>query len=558
MEQANTSLTIKISGKNQRGEQFQEVARLEAFGNFGVLIHTLQPLDLGDVMHIAGNNNKPIACGEVIWVRGGDSPSVEVLLHRNTNIDEVVSVNESVVPQKTAMLPNLASGATRPLQMKSAESLSGKTSSLSATSLSGAKSVDTTKSIPSSSNSNVETENVNEGETVACSSCNKANPITNKSCKYCGSYMSRGTSTLRSNTLGKIVQDVKAAHSGGASTESTDSTASQIKSGATSISGKTPSLSQPRLDTNTSSTESISSSTSSVRPSRPSRNESAGNVARMSAQDRKKLEALAQQQKIGLVALVIFVLLFAATFLPIGSSLEPSPLDVVEQTGCLHVNSLKRQATDLNKTGELEYWTQDKNKTTVQFIRKAITAGNAVTEVDNLVNAGAEVHGYWCPKAESKLVTQAQLPKNLTGLWAFKPTGARAKEAGDFTLQLVGRSLVIKEKVTQTEVDRTKDIKQATYFTGQQKLNVILNDVSGAKVNAASLREFNFYLPSGQDPLPSVEGVLSNTVRPFYTGEYKDSSGQTGVKDILMYIFGGLAGLSLLYLGVNFYQTRSL
>lgn len=564
MEQANTSLTIKISGKNQRGDQFQEVAKLESFGNFGVLIHTLQPLGLGDVMHITGNNNKPIACGEVIWVRSGDSPGVEILLHRNTNIDEVVSVNESVVPQKTAMLSNPSAGATRPLQMnKAAESLSsGKTSSLSPSSLSGAtsKSIDSGKSIPSSSN-NAESETINEGESIVCSSCNKANPVTSKSCKFCGSYLSRSTSTLKSNTLGKIVQEVKAAHSTGTSSDSSTDTTSQNKSVNTSISGKIPSSGSSKTETktesNTLSGDSINSSSSSVRSSRQ-RKENTSGAVKVSAQNKQRLNALAQQQKIGLVVLALFSILFAATFLPIGSSLEPSPLDVVEQTGCLHVSSLKRQTSDLGRSGELEYWMEDKDKTTVQFIRKPLTAGNASVEVENLIKSGAEVHGYWCPKAESKLVTKAQLPKNLAGLWTFNPKGARAKDAGSFTLQLIDRTLVIKEKVAQADIDRTKDIKQATYYTGQQKLTIILNDVGSAKVNAATLRELNFYLPSGQDPIPSVEGILSNTVRPFYIGEYKDASGEIGIKGILVYVFGSLAGLSLLYLGFNFYQMKSL
>lgn len=560
MEQANTSLTIKISGKNQRGEQFQEVARLESFGNFGVLIHTLQPLGLGDVMHITGNNNKPIACGEVIWVRSGYNPGVEILLHRNTNIDEVVFINESVAPQKTAALPNLSSGATRPLTMsKAAESFSssGKTSPLSLNSLSGVtnKSADTGKSTPSLSGG--ESEPI-EGESIVCSSCSKANPVTSKSCKFCGSYLSRNTTTLKSNTLGKIVQEVKASHSGGTISDNPIDTTGQNKSGATtSVSGKNSSINPSKTEASTLSGDSISTP-SSVRPSRPQRPDNTGAGVKVSAQAKQKLNALAQQQKIGLVILVLFSVLFAATFLPIGSSLEPTPLDVVEQTGCLHISSLKRQTSDLGRSGELEYWTQDKEKTTVQFVRKPLTAANAGVEVENLLKIGAEVHGYWCPKAESKLVTKAQLPKNLTGLWTFNPTGARAKDAGAFTLQLVDRTLVIKEKVAQADVDRTKDIKQATYFTGQQKLTIILNDVGNTKVSTATLRELNFYLPSGQDPIPSVEGVLSNTVRPFYIGEYKDASGQMDIKGILIYVFGGLAGLSLLYLGFNFYQMKSI
>ncbi|KAF0223318.1 MAG: hypothetical protein FD167_4965, partial [bacterium] len=299
------------------------------------------------------------------------------------------------------------------------------------------------------------------------------------------------------------------------------------------------------------------STSSANKRNRSSRNESTGSI-KVSTKDRERLNTLAQQQKIVLIVLGLFSVLFAATLLPIGSSLEPTPLDVVEQNGCLHVSALKRQTADITRTGELEYWTEDKDKTSVQFVRKQITAGNAGVEVENLVKAGAEVHGYWCPKAESKLVTKAQLPKNLTGLWTFNPSGSKAKDAGQFSLQLKDRTLVIKEKIAQVDLERTKDIKQATYYTGQQKLTVVLNDVGSTKVNAATLRELSFYLPSGQDPLPSVEGVLSNTVRPFYIGEYKDSSSQRDIRQILMYVFGSLAALALVYLGVNFYQIKSV
>lgn len=562
MEQGDTSLTVKISGKNQRGEQFQEVAKLEAFGNFGVLIHTLQPLGLGDVIHISGNNNKPIACAEVIWIRGGDTPSLEILLHRNTDIAEVVAVNESVVPQKTSALPSLsgAGGVTRPLQMSKAnDSLpSGKTSSLTSNSLSGAtnKSIDTSKSIPSSSSSNVESDNNGEAADLVCSSCNKANPVTSKSCKFCGSYLSRGTSTLRSNTLGKMVEEVKAAHASGTTDNITDSSSQNKSPLANSLSGKTSSSSSNKSENNRSLSGETSSSSINKRPSRPSSETTSGTV-RTSAKDKEKLNTLVQQQKIALIAVVVFSMLLVATFIPLGSSLEPTSLDVVEQTGCLHVSALKRQTADIGRTGELEYWTQDKEKN-VQFVKKQLTAGDAGTEVDNIIKSGTEIHGYWCPKAESKLVTKAQLPKNLAGLWTFNPTGPRAKDAGAFSLQLRDRTLVMKEKIAQAEVDRTNDIKQATYYTGQQKLAVILNDLGSTKVNAAILRELTFYLPSSQDPMASAEGVLSNTVRPFYIGEYKDPTAQTDIRQILMYIFGGLAALSLGYLVFNFYQIKSV
>jgi hypothetical protein len=88
MDQANNTITVRISGKNLNGESFQEIATLEQFGNFGVLIHTAQPLRLSDRVHICGQNGEPLASAEVVWVRPGELPAVEALLHRNLEASE--------------------------------------------------------------------------------------------------------------------------------------------------------------------------------------------------------------------------------------------------------------------------------------------------------------------------------------------------------------------------------------------------------------------------------------------------------------------------------------
>lgn len=551
MEQGNTSLTVKISGKSSFGKEFQEVAKLESFGNFGVLIHTKQPLSLGDVMHICGGNNKPIASAEVVWVRSGNSPGVEVLLHRNTDLNEIIAINESITPAKTAMLPT-SGGATKNLtSTKFNEPTSGKIPNLSSLANSNTMGLNQATSNLTSSNVTEEASTLDQG--IICPSCNKSNTANSKSCKFCGSYLSRNsgaTSTLRSNTLSKTVQEVKAAH---ANTTNTNESESQNKIPT----GPTPPPSTNKSETNSTPTNTASGNTGKRPISKESRSDNT-RPAKVSAQDRAKLATLAQQQKLGLVALVIFSLILIATFLPIGSSLQPTPLDVIDQNGCVHVSVVKRQTNDAARSGELEYWTQDKAKTTVQFVKKQITVGDAGKEVDNLGKQGAEVHGYWCPKAESKLATgNVQLPKILNSNWNFKPTGEKSKEASTFSLQLKEKTLIVKEKIGQTEVDRTADIKQATYYTGQQKLAVTLNNIASSKVNAATLKEITFYLPSSQDPVAAAEGVLTNTLRPFYVGEYNAQASSLDIKKVVTYVSAALVFLSLAFLGFNFYQSRS-
>ena len=551
MEQGNTSLTVKISGKSNFGKDFQEVAKLESFGNFGVLIHTKQPLSLGDVMHICGGNNKPIASAEVVWVRGGNSPGVEVLLHRNTDLSEIIAINESITPAKTAMLPT-SGGATKNLtSTKFNEPTTGKIPNLSSLASSNTMGLNQATSNLTSSSVTEEASSLDQG--IICPSCNKSNTANSKSCKFCGSYLSRNsgaTSTLRSNTLSKTVQEVKAAH---ASTNTTNESESQNKIPT----GPTPPPNTNKSESSTTPTTTTSGNTGKRPVSKESRSDNT-RPARVSAQDRAKTATLAQQQKLGLVALVIFSLVLIATFLPIGSSLQPTPLDVIDQNGCVHVSVVKRQTNDAARSGELEYWTQDKAKTTVQFVKKQITVGDAGKEVDNLGKQGAEVHGYWCPKAESKLATgNVQLPKILNSNWTFKPTGEKSKEASIFSLQLKEKTLIVKETVGQTEVDRTPDIKQATYYTGQQKLAVTLNNIASSKVNAATLKEITFYLPSSQDPVAAAEGVLTNTLRPFYIGEYNAQASSLDIKKVVTYVSAALVFLSLAFLGFNFYQSRS-
>lgn len=549
MEVGDTSLTVKISGKDSKGKNFQEAARLEAFGSFGVLIYTEQSLGLGSVIHVCGGDNKPIASAEVVWIRGGDSPSVEVLLHRSTDLEEVAALNENVTPVVSGATRNLISGIgdkTAPLPSFGSSLSSSKSPEAS---------IKHTPSVSPSTSSNADSEASDSESEIICNSCNKSNPVTSKSCKFCGSYLSRSTSTLRSSTLSKAVQEVKAAHTSSSTSSTTDSGSTKSTNSTNSQSSQKPSSSSTSKGETTQSMDSGLSAPSGAvkRPVRESRSEA---TARVSAQDRAKAANLVKQRNMSLVALIIFVVVLLGTFVPIGEALSPTPLDVIEQNGCLPVNNVKRQTTDSNRSGELEYWTQDKAKTSVQFVKKQINIGEASKEIDGLAQAGAEIHGYWCPKADSKLNSNITLPTVLSFIWKLKPTGEKAKDVGEISLQLKDRTLVVKEIISGAEIDRTKDIKQATYYVGQQKLSLSL-DATGAKVSSPTVKELTFYLPSNQDPVPVAEGVLTNTVRPFYIGEYINPGGSTDIRQLLRYIFGALVVLTLGFLGFNFYQSRS-
>lgn len=135
MDSANGSLKVKISGKNSLGEQFQEIADMEQFGNFGVLIYTSQSLKLSDRIFISGAKGEPIANAEVVWLRGGDLPAVEALLYRGLEKGESISAEAAAAVKPTeaaAENPAAASlnAAARGAASSAAKPPAGKTGSL--------------------------------------------------------------------------------------------------------------------------------------------------------------------------------------------------------------------------------------------------------------------------------------------------------------------------------------------------------------------------------------------------------------------------------------------
>src|SRR5262245_51480452 len=102
MDSLNGSLKVKISGKNSLGEQFQETANLEQFGNFGVLIYTSQSLKLSDRIFICGAKGETIANAEVVWLRGGEFPAVEALLYRGSEKGESIPAEAAAAAARTA------------------------------------------------------------------------------------------------------------------------------------------------------------------------------------------------------------------------------------------------------------------------------------------------------------------------------------------------------------------------------------------------------------------------------------------------------------------------
>jgi hypothetical protein len=529
MDRANNILTVKIAGKNQRGEAFEEFARVEPFGSFGMLVHTEQTLALSNVLHICGANGNPIASAEVIWVRGGTTPAVEVLLHRNLDLAELAASISEVTAPTPPLSASASAGETERAAGSTAANIPAATVSAATSSSSSFSSPVTTKSSLSTSSESTEAQS----EQISCPNCNKPNPINSKSCKYCGVYLSRSMSSSKAE--GK-----EALGASGESLKSISGDQAKLTSGA----------SLPRFES--------APTTSGVRRPREEPASPRANKA-VTAKAKEQQQTLAQYRKIAFVALTVLVILLAATFMPGLGGSTPTRIDVVQQSGCLDVNALKRPPANGAATGEMEIWTQSDNGA-VQFLRREITAGDASGELDKMARSGLKLHGYWCPKYDSRPANsnEVQLPEILGLPWSLKPVGANAASIGELTLQYKDKTLRLKEIVNQNTLDRTKDIKQATYYSGLQKIVVKFDDTT-ANVNAPVLRELSFYLPSSQDPAAAAQGQLTNTVRPYYLAQPDTQQGSgAGLLFIIQVVTAIAIALTLLYLLFNFYRSRAL
>lgn len=543
MDRTNKSINIVISGKNFAGEDFKENAQLESFGSFGMLIYTNQKLRLGDVMHICGTNGKPLASAEAVWVRGGDTPAIEVLLHRNTDLAELRagmrSMEEQMASQSSAAAA--ASKATRALSKGTGVTSLLGTNSDSNAGLSASNSV---------SASDVASMNDTSSETINCPSCSRANPINAKSCKFCGVYLSRGGPGA---TRALDFKNINASASVNNSTSANNSLSPAATANATT----------PLVNKEESSTPpaSIPSPVSAPAPAakRPARETASPKQQKTNVAEKKaSMENLQQFRKIAFISLTVLVIILAVTFLSFGSTaFSPTPIGIVEQKNCYEIGSLKRQVSDTSIAGEIDVWGQVNNGS-IQFIRHDSSAEAAIAEAEKLTNTGIKLHGCWCQKLPTKNTNDASaLPSILSSIWALKPTGEN-QYANEYRIQFKDNVLLIKEIIGSNTLERTPDIKQVLYYTGVKKLVVKLGDTT-ANVSAPALQELTFYLPSNQDTAAAAEGQLSNSVRAYLTAQPNGQEGSSATLILIVRIVLGFAiFINLGYLVTNFSQANKL
>lgn len=310
MDQSNNTITVKISGKNKQGEPFQELATLEQFGNFGVVIHTTQELRLSERISICGRKGEAIASAEVVWVRAGDLPAVEALLYRNQEAAEAQQPQAAAAP----------AGETQPQQPAPATKGRAATGSLSPT-------------VPS----NVPA-------------------------------VGRGTASGRTSATAGLSRNADE------TAEKELSQSGTFRADRSLSTSSTKRLPRERRD-------------ETIEP-RQTRQ-----LAQAAAQNNAKIATLQQHRKMALAALVVFAIFFVAAMLPVGSA-APTPIDMLEQEGCLETGKIKDQASE-SSLGDLECWTQANNGA-VQFVRREdITLPQTAEELTTLRRGGLTPRGYW-------------------------------------------------------------------------------------------------------------------------------------------------------------------
>lgn len=544
MDQTITALKIKISGKNTRGEAFQETTRLEAFGSFGVLIYTTQPLGLSDLIHICGENNKPVASAEVVWIRGGATPAVEVVLHKQTNIDELIAANETIASNVKPSASELTASKSAPVKPLAAnEPKSSSTSKLeTSTATTEAEMAELIKEIPD--------------DEAVCPSCNKTNAPKSKSCKFCGSYISRGMNTLRSGKVNKATVDAVRAAAKQNEAES-NSTLPTSNSGnvnkPSSPSNKTATLASNKTSTLPSDKAPEASSEKPKPVRKPTVSAAAASVA-----TKAEVASLLFYRKIAIVVIIVFGIVLAGTLIPAGvENLSATRFEMVQQKGCTSVSSLARSGIT-NTSGELEYWFESKD-VKVQFARKEATGSVAAQDIENITKEGKKVHGFWCPKGDSSLVPgTAAVPDILTLPWTLKPADGKAV-SGEISLRWQNKSMILKEMIGDKQIDRSGDIRSITFYNGQQKVAIHLDPIRAGNFNAPSAKEILFYMPSNQDSAAAADIELTNSSHLAYMAQPGSASGGGfDFRQIILITSGACIGIALLYVGYNFYRVRSL
>lgn len=504
MDRSNTRLTIKIAGKNMQGEPFQETAALESFGNFGALIFTPQQIRLGDLLHICGVDGEPLASAEVVWVRTGDMPALEVLLHRSL---EPVQAFAMPAPTPTISAPP-------PVSASASSSIAAAPPSASFPAASADNSRDVTKSDTPAGN-----------EMAFCPACNKPNPLQMKSCKYCGSYLTRSSGGVTRAAIEGAKQDPRSS----AAIKSDSSTASSMSrrsrpSGATETTTPLP----------------------------------AKSIKEKAPANKSALESLKYSRKVATIAFIVLAIILTVIVAPLGV-IKPTEVEVLVQPGCLDVNTVKSQTNTDDTKGLLDYWTLSDNGA-VQFIRREdITAGQAAVEIDSIQKTGLKTRGCWCPRKETTTVKDSsQMPKTMASGWSLKPVGTNAATLGEVSIQWKDSKLYLAETVKQKTLSR--NISKVIYYSGMNKLFVKLGDDTQASVDSPVLKELIFYVPSGQETITAAEGRLTNSAYQIYLAQPGSQQGNFpfSIRQVAAAVLA-LALLSLLiYLTINHSRIRAI
>ncbi|MBL8152445.1 MAG: hypothetical protein JNN15_21170, partial [Blastocatellia bacterium] len=300
---------------------------------------------------------------------------------------------------------------------------------------------------------------------------------------------------------------------------------------------------------------------------RSGRNSSTSNITEQKSSkgskiDPKKLEklnTLTQYRKVALVVLLVMVVILGVLFSPFGKP-DSTKFALLQQNGCVEVSSLDSKKSS-DGVGDLEAWLN--TGTGVQFIRRdeitAEVASQEVTKLQSEQKEKAKIQGFWCPRGENVYKEDPSLalfPIELSFNWILKPVGANADRHPEIRLQLSNGQLEFKESLGQKVLDRSQDILKATYFDGQRKLVVRLNETTSS--NAPTVREMLFYLPSAADPVAAAEGRMADSTWQVYLAQSTNSGKSFNWFSILTFGFIIGIGLDLIYLILNYFQIRTV
>jgi hypothetical protein len=361
---------------------------------------------------------------------------------------------------------------------------------------------------------------------MLCNSCNKPNSTESSSCRHCGAYLGQTGSFA-------------AAKPGKNNTALLGSPPTPDKVSKTAPLRQTSSMFLPELPDDIAGPPRTTTRLRTIRPAV---------VA--------ELNALQKRRNYALLVLLVTALLFGATFIPRGvNEIAKTPIEAIQQTGCLNAANITPTTNATSTSGELDIWTKSLDSK-IEFIRKDLTLTQAITYLNDLRQGGTQVRGSWCPKFNSKPLNNSNLEVSavLTLPWTLKPTSAIANS---LQIQYVDKTLTVQEDSSNGKVDRSEDLQRFIYYPDTQKITLQFKPSS----NKLLLEELDFYLPSPQDPAAAATGKLGSATRVYYLANTEGLPLTTESTDylfIIQIILGILTAAGSIYVGLNYYQTSLL